>query len=920
MKRPAKTTGGSWSIGGTTASLFVLTLVTVCCVSRSSPPTEPRDTILTGNVVELKETVSPEGFVHPGIGCSAATLAVMREKVIAGVSPWVDYFEGLRRVRYGNLRERPRLVPRITNNGGIAQFTHDSQLAWGHTVLYVVTGNEAYRKTPVEIIRWYGSRTNESFFPHGFADSHIKIGKPVFILCAAADILRSTRPVDPDLAVTKAMIGDLQTNCMMPIRKNSIEHNGYFMNQHTYAIIGYLASAILGDEAGSYRQVVEWTTVNATAPNQGHNGSIKQQIRMVTRNDKTGEPVAPRLQLVEMGRDQPHAEGNVNSLLTLVKTLGFQRTKVDPVAGTVTTNADGVAPIHFLDDRLIKGATLFARYNLGYGLPWVPTYSEKDSGGAVTYDQISYYGRGAALGGASGIPAGYFTYRGYGFDLDLWPYRFIKMAMEVSDTAREYAARSGIYIDQLHNYAFDFWIGLPAAASDAAPDPVKAGRALATTLPPLVVSRDGVPVEGEPFEFRHVDLSARARPGDIFPGSLSDPPLRVRRDTDGTGYVRATLKRQPRSFAVFLHITPGSGLRVRSDAPVKLEFYRDHDYGRCGPLQTLYVPDTRSEWNDVIATFGSGALCYIAATPLAGSAVIDFDRVDSAAALRPPAFEGVGDTVAIPTYIGAHLGRTFAATGGVAAVTYGVSALPAGATLDSSTGTLSWTPSAKQAGDHMLLVTARAGDVLRALRVDVHVARDLQSALDAVARAYDPTRAYESAPLQVFKAALAARDLAALKTAADGLAPLNPHLPDGSLDYRRTCDTREHGVANMADGDVMSWGGLWGGDKSITLDFGSRFKVRSESFRIQARDGFPIRVAQAVVYGSNDQKQWNLLTETPAVSSPELQTLTVKPEERTRTYRYLRFFMPARAYPIFEIAEMRIFGERIEAQQAPPPG
>jgi hypothetical protein len=60
------------------------------------------DTILTDNVVELKEKISLQGFVHPGIDCNAETLSVMREKVIAGVSPWVDYFEGMRRTRFAD--------------------------------------------------------------------------------------------------------------------------------------------------------------------------------------------------------------------------------------------------------------------------------------------------------------------------------------------------------------------------------------------------------------------------------------------------------------------------------------------------------------------------------------------------------------------------------------------------------------------------------------------------------------------------------------------------------------------------------------------------------------------------------------------------------------------------------------------------
>jgi len=232
-------------------------------------------TIPTDRVVELRETISPQGFVHPGISCNAETLSVMREKVLAGVSPWVDYFEGMRRTRYANLNQRPRHVGQITNDGGIGAFANDAQLAWAQTILHVATGNEEYRKLPVDIIRWYGSRTEKSFFPQYFNDSHIKIGKYVYTLCSAVDILRTIPPKDETLAVTQEMVDALQKNCMYPIRRNCIERNDYFMNQHSYAIMGFLASTIPGDEIEEYQKAVEWTTVNATTPNQGRNGSIK---------------------------------------------------------------------------------------------------------------------------------------------------------------------------------------------------------------------------------------------------------------------------------------------------------------------------------------------------------------------------------------------------------------------------------------------------------------------------------------------------------------------------------------------------------------------------------------------------------------------------------------------------------------------
>jgi hypothetical protein len=863
--------------------------------------------------VELRETLSPQGFVHPGISCDAETLAVMREKVLAGVSPWVDYFEGMRRTRFADLKQRPRLVPQITDDGGIGAFAHDAHLAWAHTILYVVTGDEAYRKTPLEIVRWYGSRTEESFFPRYFTDSHIKIGKYVYTLCSAVDILRATAPKDARLAVTPAMVDALQKHCLLPIRTNCIERNDYFMNQHSYAIMGYLASTILGEEVADYKQAVEWTTVNATTPNWGRNGSIKHQIRLVTRDDKTGEAVEPALQLVEMGRDMPHAEGNLSNLLMMSKTIDFQKTKIDPVAGTVTDKADGVSPIRFLDDRLSKGVALYAKYNLGFGLPWVPTYSETDPKHPdylARYDHISPRGRGS-FGGA----AYYYYFKGIGLDMETGPKRYIKAAFDASAAGRE-RVRSGGYFDNIHNYGFDFWIGLPSSASDAAPDPKKAKRALAVALPPLEVTYEGLPVEGRQVEYQFVDLSAHAQPGDVYPGSSEDIPLKIRRDADGTGYVRMPIGKDPRTMVVTGRFPRGAGVRVRSDSFVKLRFYRDEDFSRRGAcLQELLVPDTNGEWIHVLAGVEGPGLLYIQAASPAGSATLDFDRIDTdTPALRPIAFEPAGDVLPILSFVGSRIEKVVTVSGGSGSVTFRSLNLPAGAKLDAATGTLSWAPAADQAGDHVFYITARDGGTMRTLRVDIHVAGDLQAALDFVARAYDPAQRYVSDTEQAFKAAQAARDLAALQRAAEGLKLLNPRLPDGTLDYRVAASPPERGVNKMADNDPFTFGGIWGFDKNITMDFGTRFKVKCEAFRLSARDGHPTRMAEVVVYGSNDRKHWTLLTGNKTVSSADWQVLTVKEVERNKPYRYIRLFMPPKPFPIFEVAELRIVGERVEDQ------
>lgn len=879
----------------------------------TSARAQPRDTIVTDNVVQLKQVVSANGFVHPGISCNAETLSVMREKIVAGVSPWVDYFEGLRRTPFAKLDQRPRFVEQITNDGGISGYGFDAQLLWTQTILYVVTGDERYRKRPVEIIKWYGGRTNKSFFPHYFADSHIKIGKYVYTMCSAVDILRTIEPKDPSLAVTDEMIDALLTNCIAPIRKNSIERNSYFMNQHSYAIMGFLAATILANDVEGYQRAVEWTTVNATAENQGRNGSIKQQIRLVTRNDKTGQPVAPNLQLVEMGRDMAHANGNLDNLLMMAKTIDFQKTRVDPMNGTVTDAPNGVSPIHFLDDRLLKGLLLSVKYNLGYDLPWVPTYSETAPDNKATFNQISYFGRGTS--GSNGLEAGYYYYRGIGYDLDRPQYALLKVAFESTQVSREQVIRSGLFINQLHNYAFDFWIGLPSAASDAKPDPEKAKRALAVELPPLEVVRNGAPVDGREFEYNFVDLSAHAQPGDIYPGSPKDEPLLVNRDPDRTGYVRMVLNGLPRSMVTSMGFPEHSSLQLRSDKLVRLEFYKSNDYTKSAPLQTIYVPQTDGAWTYISTNFENKGILYIQATSLEGPARIDFDRMDDEAdKVLPLTFAVAERDTTVPAYVGDNVEKTCSVNS--PSVSYTAKGLPSGATLDAATGQFAWTPQPDQIGDHTFYVTAMTTVSTCTVPVTIHVEKDLQAALNYVAKVYLPSERYETPTLTAFKAALASKDLNALIRSADQLKLLTPRLPDGSLDYCKTWSYTICGSSKMADGDPLTWGGVWGFDKNITMDFGKNFKVKSRAFGMQARDGFPIRVSQAVVYGSNNGFDWTLLTDNAARSLPDFQMLTVKESLQETPYRFLRFFMPARAYGIFEISELRIYGERVEDYSA----
>ena len=369
------------------------------------------------------------------------------------------------------------------------------------------------------------------------------------------------------------------------------------------------------------------------------------------------------------------------------------------------------------------------------------------------------------------------------------------------------------------------------------------------------MTRDGVPVKGRQFEYNFVDLSAHALPGDIYPGSPNDIPLKVQADADGTRYVRMALEKDPRSMVLLTGFPAGSGLRVRSDGVVSLNFYWDEDYAKRFLLQTIYLPNTKGQWKYVTTDFDRGSPLYIQATPMDGPASLDFDRIDTEAdQVLPLKFDVAEDSKSFPTYAGAKVERDYTATyadersakeataeSAKEKIEYTARNLPAGAALDGTSGKFTWTPSVNQAGDHTLYITAQTPVSLRTLRVDIHVAKDLQDALDYVARVYDPKEKYESATVKAFKAALQTKDLATVIKAADQLALLNPKLADGSLDYRKTLSlsSDEHGISKMADDDPLNWGGLWGFDKNVTMDFGNRFKVKADAFRIQPRKVSP---------------------------------------------------------------------------------
>lgn len=193
--------------------------------------------IITSNVVQIKEYTSPQGFKHPGIRFTKESLENLRAQVIAGREPWASYFEGMRRLRWAQPTYRsgndngsgyPR-NPIIDNNGKVATFIDDAQAALTQSVLYFVTGDERYRAVAMRMLSIYShmSPTGVNYFP----DVHIKMGQPIYHMTAAAEILRTTSAVTPSLQWTQEMTDNYINNFLTPQLNAYIRKNHYFMNQ-----------------------------------------------------------------------------------------------------------------------------------------------------------------------------------------------------------------------------------------------------------------------------------------------------------------------------------------------------------------------------------------------------------------------------------------------------------------------------------------------------------------------------------------------------------------------------------------------------------------------------------------------------------------------------------------------------------------
>jgi hypothetical protein len=886
--------------------------LTVATTASAAPETFP--------TVTLNQITSSEGFVHPGIGVSADRLSQARRQVLVGAEPWASYYAAMVATKYasttfssanqGAQTDYPA-VDAFNSQAVQSRLIDDAFRAYTQAILYVITGNPAFRENGLRLLRIW-SHMDPAKYAY-YPDAHIHSGVPLLRMLAAAEILRYSS-VNPsgtgyDLTWQAADTTNLKANLVEPMTATFLFSNKRFMNQHLYSLVGALAGAIFTDNRPRYDERVEWFSVNATNPDTYANGGLLSLFRRIDKKDPLNPYGTSFVQHQEMGRDQAHAWDGVAKLSEIARLLTIQGTRLDPVKGTVSTARNAVTPYRFGNNRLLVGAEAFYAFMLGKTVPWIDT---SDHAGVLS---DAYRGRLF-----SPIDELYDVYRyDVGVNVDDAAPSVATAARQADGPTLYWGTSQYNFWNSNPDYNPDHWLSLPlAAAGKARPKPTDA-----------IVQA----------ETRSIALDTRSS---------------VKREGD-RAFVRMSGSKGGTTIAVRTLMYPSRngyspvGVLLRTNGTATLQLRKNMSLA---PYHTFPVPNTHGQWRYVVydmdlglirgSLAGDNLAYYTVVGPSSTTVDIDSVNLEAKSQLTPPAF-GAGRQTTLIAVAGASLSRSLAAIdAGGDTLTYDSSGLPSGATLDSSTGVLSWSPGAGDTGTRAFLAVASDGTVDTVLSVTVKVVANRAAAITAALAGYDPTRAYVRETLSSLDTARKAAEEAAdeaddgsfaariedLQAAVAGLRLLSPRLPDGTLDYRGIVSSptlNAYAIDNMADGDFNSISGDL--RAPFVLDAGAGFRTRADAFGLQARWNFANRSEGANVYGSNDGTAWTLLTVRETTNTTEagfaMETLPVRAEVKDLSFRFLKVQVDHPgvptdpAYPgLSSFSELRVHGERVQTVRA----
>jgi hypothetical protein len=823
------------------------------------------------------------GFVHPGIGLTKEMLEDARAQVLAKREPWYSGFlkfaanpRSAKTVSSRNQSKGDPTRPEVDafDNASVeGRLKVDSDTALRQALMYWFTGDPTYRANAMRIVRLWSKMDPAKFKAYREVYIHCSFAFKDMIL--VAELLRAMDAPTPELAWTEQDTAAFSNNFVIPGVTEFFNGNGWFMNQNGFAYAPAIAGAIFRSDAQDYAKRVERFTVNKDGPNKGSSFSIQDLARLVDTNALTGEKVAnPQVQITEMGRDQAHAGDDLTIFTTIARILNSQGTKVDPVNGTVSTAADAVGPYEFLNDRILAAADHFCRFMLGYDTPWIPTPSDIARDGTVRqiYPRIAD------------------NYRGRIRQHDMWDLYNYYTFKKGADLVKKAPYYNETFLKRIVSDDSE-WLFLPKNAS---------GDALRIA-----------PSEQEPAVVEVEQRSANLTPNSSVKSEGETAFVRVQASPSGTRLSILSCATEQKTI----------GLRIRTTGVAEIEMSSFE--------KPWLLPNTQGEWREVFYTmsplerFGDIVFFNVKGAP---GTTVDLDQLMRKPDQKPPAFAAGDAPLRLVAYPGAPIRLDFslAKSSAQTPISYRSLDLPQGAVLDAKTGAFSWTPT--KVGDRTFVVEATDGTVVTPKKVSITVTPDRAAAIQKIESGYDPKTTYVTTTLdrcrvlharamQTLKSASDAEfvaTLTALQQAFEGLKPLTPLLPDGSMDFPKAVVSSNinQAMSLLVDGNDDTFPGFYlTPDSYYEFDFGPDFKFSAAAFAMEGRVNFEDRMANVKFYGSNDGKTWIELTPDATRTAKELTKIPVADKLTSSTFRFLRVRKGGGG---LESSEMRIFGSRHE--------
>lgn len=514
--------------------------------------------LVTDYCPEISEVVdSATGLIHPGISLNAEDIRRIQKHVRAGDEPWASAFTQL--AGSANASLNPRIyawdsdgdTTKLVVETRLKNLRNDATTAANQALMYVITGNEAYRTNSINIVRKW-SELRDVYAELG--SDRIDHGVIAYKLSFAAELLKYSSCQSSELVWTSAdnamFVGMLETI-------NS-KHNRFWhwMNQHGICNTGTMASAIFRNDIEQYKIAVERTTVNAQGGGESAvaGGAIIQVFKLMTRDEFLDEELdEPIIEHVEMGRDMGHAYDNNAALSTCAMMSLKQNTLVDPVTGELTTAENGVNIFEFADHRLLAGTNIVSMYNLGIDVPFTAT----DVGGYY-YTDVNDTNRGNLYNAIGQV----YCY-----------YKYIAKADMDADNIK--------YVTRAYEARF--------------PEPPAADDLGMATL--LYTGDDGI-IDTMPIQ----DTSTANTWQSEFFTAVNYGTVEAVTDEDGTSYAKVSLEDGGSRFAhTTTYYAPGEQnkviLRVRTHGEVKVTI--QNESLMYAPFVEAIIPDTMGEWETV---------------------------------------------------------------------------------------------------------------------------------------------------------------------------------------------------------------------------------------------------------------------------------------------------------------------------------